>query len=248
MANRFFTHIATLDAGQTARANQVNAQLDSIDSGFEAAANELNRCFRFTDGTPAEADFQLSENAAARAGKVLGFDSSGDPSLLSGTFTFRGAWQTATQYSVNDVVVGPAANNSSLYICTVGHTSGTFATDLSASRWTVIVDLTTLEQNLIRHQIITNAESPFAASAGDDLMVDVSGGAVTVNLPASPSITDAPINILHVAGDLSTNTLTIGRNGKLIMAIAQDMTVDIDNASFGLAFANDTLGWRLRLV
>ena len=43
----------------------------------------------------------------------------------------RGDWTTATDYAINDVV----AYGGNTYIVLVGHTSGTFATDLAAAKW-----------------------------------------------------------------------------------------------------------------
>jgi lysophospholipase L1-like esterase len=48
-----------------------------------------------------------------------------------GAGTSRGAWTTSTAYALNDVVT----ESSVVYRCTLAHTSGTFATDLAASKW-----------------------------------------------------------------------------------------------------------------
>jgi hypothetical protein len=45
----------------------------------------------------------------------------------------RGAWATSTAYALKDIVV----QSSVVYICTVAHTSGTFATDLGNGYWAV---------------------------------------------------------------------------------------------------------------
>lgn len=45
----------------------------------------------------------------------------------------RGAWATTTAYSIRDLVT----QSNVVYICVVGHTSGTFATDLAAGKWAV---------------------------------------------------------------------------------------------------------------
>ena len=44
---------------------------------------------------------------------------------------WQGAWLTATAYATGDLV----RESGSVYICLVAHTSGTFATDLSAVKW-----------------------------------------------------------------------------------------------------------------
>lgn len=46
---------------------------------------------------------------------------------------FKGAWTTTTPYLVNNIVY--YSTDGASYICLINHTSGTFATDLSAGRW-----------------------------------------------------------------------------------------------------------------
>ena len=46
----------------------------------------------------------------------------------------RGAWVTATDYAVNDIV----SDSGNSYICLTAHTSGTFATDLAAAKWLLL--------------------------------------------------------------------------------------------------------------
>lgn len=50
-------------------------------------------------------------------------------------------WATSTGYSVNDVVI----QSDKIYICLVAHTSGTFATDLSAAKWNEISKVSTIK-------------------------------------------------------------------------------------------------------
>lgn len=45
----------------------------------------------------------------------------------------RGSWGSGTVYALKDVVV----NSSIVYICTIAHTGGTFATDLAAGKWAI---------------------------------------------------------------------------------------------------------------
>ena len=49
-------------------------------------------------------------------------------------------WLTATAYAVGDTVF----NGSGFYLCETAHTSGTFATDLSAGKWTLLADFSSL--------------------------------------------------------------------------------------------------------
>lgn len=249
MPNRFWTHTRTLVDGQTARTTPINNHLDQIEAGFGNVASEINRSVRFTANESfSESALQLSQTASQRANRVIGFDTNGNVELRSGTFTWRGAWTGATNYGVNDVVRAPEANYFSLYVCISAHTSGVFATDLAAARWALAVDLTEMNRFIRKFRLVTSAASPLQAAAGDDLMVDTSGGAVTITLPAAPVITDQPIHIVHVNG---TAAITVARNGKLIQGLAEDMTISAPPVgtqqyqSCELGFCTDALGWRL---
>lgn len=246
MASRFWNFVSNLVAGATARAEQVNAKFQEIDGALLLVANEMNRSMRFTAGSvPAESKFQIGQTDAQRANLVLGFDAAGNVQMRSFTFTWRGDWVQPTSYAANDAVRAPESHSRSLYIALAAHTSSDFASDLAAGRWGIMVDLTQVERSVKKFKVITNAESPYSALPGDDLFVDTTAGAVTVTLPLNPLLSDQPIHICHVAGNASSNPITIERNGKLIMGLAEDMQVMTTNASFELAFCNDARGWRL---
>jgi hypothetical protein len=84
-----------------------------------------------------------------------------------------------------------------------------------------------------------------AAANGDGLLLDVSGGAFTVTLPAAPSVGDY-VAFAHAAGDLSTNKVTVDRNSENILGQASNLEIDSDNlANFQLVYAGATAGWRI---
>lgn len=58
-------------------------------------------------------------------------------------------WATATAYVVGDVRT--VATSGECYRCLVAHTSGTFATDLAASKWVLMPVLEVLHEFVIRH-------------------------------------------------------------------------------------------------
>ena len=51
-------------------------------------------------------------------------------------FKWRGAWVTATAYIKDDVV----RFGGSSYVCVLNHTSGTWATDIGAAKWQLMVE------------------------------------------------------------------------------------------------------------
>jgi hypothetical protein len=245
MSSRFWTFVANLIPGQTARSEQVNSKFAEIDEALEKVALEMDRSIRFTYGTPTEATYQSTFSDSQRAGKSLGFDGAGALTILNAGFVWKGDWQPSTFYTVNDVVRAPAAYNYSIYLCVSAHTS---TSSFNPSSWSVMIDLTEARKSLILHQLVNGPQSNYPLTAGQDVMVNVSGGAVSFLLPATPSISDQPINIMHVGGVIGDNPITINGNGKAIMGLNEPMIVDTSNASFGLAFCNDALGWRIRGV
>ena len=82
------------------------------------------------------------------------------------------------------------------------------------------------------------------AVAGRYYMVNTSGGAITLTLPASPTMGDT-VRVLDATSSFGTNNLTIGRNANKIQGDAADMTVSTTDAAFDLVYYNATYGWRL---
>jgi len=87
-------------------------------------------------------------------------------------------------------------------------------------------------------------DSPFTAAANDRYFIDTSGGAVTMNLPASPLTGDA-VRVIDVAGTFDTNNLTIGRNSLKINGATDDLTISTEDAAIGLVYTGATYGWKL---
>ncbi len=233
--NPYYTQNFTGQAGQTARAEQVASELQAIESAFDQLDALVERSVRAPIG---ETLTELPD-AANRALKYLFFDASGDPNVVTAPFNWRGTWLTATAYVIGDVV--KAGTYSSLYICTVTHTSGGSFDD---TKFAVMVDLTGL--NVIRNEYKT---ASFNAVSGGDYMVNSAGGDIEITLPAAPTILDSPINITHVGGTLTgAQLITVLRNGKPIMSLAENLSINQVNASISLMFCDDTRGWRLRVL
>ena len=90
----------------------------------------------------------------------------------------------------------------------------------------------------------TTETADFNVAANDRVLVDTTSGAITATLPTTPLVGDV-IRFQDLSGTFSSNDLTIDRNGKDIMNLAEDMTVNTDHAGFGLVFTGDTNGWKI---
>lgn len=80
----------------------------------------------------------------------------------------------------------------------------------------------------------------YSPAAGEYVYCDTTGGAFTITLPVAPSAGDA---ITIKSGPAAvTNALTIARNGKTIMSLAENMTVSSNNIEFTLVYDGATWG------
>lgn len=143
MANDYYTRQGSYTKGTLARGDVVKSDFDALVTAWDSGETNIKRALKLpNEGTP-QTDWQITENATNRAGKALGFDSSGNLELQTGVGNWEGTWTTSYAYSLRDVVVDGAAGASTdnLYICIEAHTSGTWATDLAAAKWELMVNV-----------------------------------------------------------------------------------------------------------
>ena len=79
--------------------------------------------------------------------------------------------------------------------------------------------------------------------AGKGYFVNTTGGAVTMTLPASPSIGDTIVVVDYSSA--ATNNITISRNGSNIQSAASDRTISTNNTSETYVYINATVGWQI---
>lgn len=80
------------------------------------------------------------------------------------------------------------------------------------------------------------------AVSGDHIMVDTSGGAVTITLPADPRVGDY-VRFGDYAVNWGTNNLTVTSAAENIEGSASDLTVSTSGAPFTLTYIDATEGW-----
>lgn len=117
--------------------------------------------------------------------------------------TWRGDWQTAYPYVVKDLIAAP---NSSLYICIVGHTSGTFSTDLSTGYWQLVIDVAAVETARIAAEAAAvaaglseiDAEAAASAAAASEIAAGLSESLAAVSEAGAVA---SEINAANCAAD-----------------------------------------------
>ena len=77
---------------------------------------------------------------------------------------------------------------------------------------------------------------------GKGYLVDVTGGVVTITLPASP-LEGWSIGVVDFTGNSGTNSIFVERNGENIKGVAEDLEIDLPNSGFVLVYTNSSEGW-----
>lgn len=95
--------------------------------------------------------------------------------------------------------------------------------------------------------IYREASTSITATAFGKVIVDCSVAAVTVTLPASPSMGDE-VSIIDGTGSAATNNITVARNSNKIQGLAENMIVNTARAAFTLVYYNNTQGWILTQI
>lgn len=80
----------------------------------------------------------------------------------------------------------------------------------------------------------TSVSSDYTASEGENLLVDTSGGAVTVTLPSSPA-GKGEVRFADAEGSWGTNNLTVDGNGNDVLGDTT-FTADVDDWPFSLVY------------
>ena len=86
--------------------------------------------------------------------------------------------------------------------------------------------------------------TPTTATSGTGYFINSTGGAKTLNLPASPSAGDI-VSVKDYAGTASTYAITIGRNGSLIRSGTNDFAIEKANGGATFIYVDGIEGWQV---
>ncbi|RLT34615.1 MAG: hypothetical protein DWI59_06235 [Chloroflexi bacterium] len=170
-------------------------------------------------------------------------------------FSFVGVLSANVTYEIPINIGGTwVVNNATTGLFTLQITSdggGTSATLASGSS-IVVCDGTNVRHAVpstaspgggVAWYLVTSSQTVVAAAG---YIVDTTSGAITLTLPAAPSVGDY-VAVCDDAGTFATNNLTIGRNSLNIEGVAANLTCNIDGQSFGLVYGGAAPGWRVAI-
>ena len=216
-------------------------------SGTGAAGTTDTYTITYTDATTTT--FTVVNGADGRA--ITSIARTAGTGLAGSTDTYTITYSDSTT-STFTVVNGTNGTNGR-GITSIIRTSGTGLAGSTDTYTITFTDATTTTFTVVNGTNGTNGASGaigwvtktanYTAAASDAIRANTTGGAFTLTLPAAPADNDF-VYFKDYAGTFGTNKLTIARNGKNIMGLAQDMDVTTSNFSGGLTFISTTNDWR----
>lgn len=220
------------EAGSTAREGDDHLRLlksvllgtfPYIAGPVTATHAELN----YTDGVTGPLQDQLNLKAPLASPTFTG-------TLVAASGSFSGTLSVQTPslaaHAANKSYVDSVAISAVLPAQT-GNARHVIATDGASASWSPLFGV---------GSVITTSQT---AVTRRRYVVDTSGGAFTLTLPASPSADDW-VWIVDHGGALASANLTVARNGSLLMGLSEDLLADVNYASVLLIY-NATKGWVL---
>ena len=171
---------------------------------------ELNNVKANSDGVLANLALIQRDDGALANGSVS-FDQL-SPALQTAGLAPAPPWVTGTAYSVNASIT----SGSAFYRCLIAHTAGTFATDVAAGNWVLIVDFATIA-----------------------LIAATPSGSLTSNVQTSLQALDsgkAPRSHTHVSTAISDNTTA----GRALLTAAAAATQNALLGTTTLGFQSET--------
>ena len=135
-----------------------------------------------------------------RAGKVLGFDNSGELSVTTEIGSNKGNWSASTTYAIRDIVKDTSTNN--IFMANTSHTSSgsqPLTTNTDSAKWDLLVDAATATTSA------TNAANSATAAATS------ATNAATSATSASASATSAATSLSNI-GTSESNAATSATN------------------------------------
>lgn len=161
-------------------AASLNEQLDSQIVMIQQLAEENKRTLKAPQYDPAAVEDGGTVNmvlpvAASRAGKILAFDSSGNPAVGEDIGNWRGNWSSGQAYTVRDLVKD--SSNSNVYRCNTAHTStGTtpISSNADVAKWDLVIDVST-SAGYASAAAASSAEAAASAILANDWATKTSG-------------------------------------------------------------------------
>ena len=213
----------------------INDALDKAIIIHQQQQTELDRSIRFSL-TNSIGSLEITENAATRANKVLGFDNLGEFNIVQELGTYRGNWTAGRAYVVRDLVKDTNTNN--IFMCNAAHTSSgaqPLTTNTDSAKWDLIVDAATATTSS------TNAASSATAAANSATAAANSANAAASSQTAAASSATTASTKATQADTAKTAAQTAQTAAETAKTAAETALDSFDDRYLGAKSSNPTL-------
>ena len=156
----------------------------------------------------------------------------GTVTSVGGTGTVNGITLTGTVTTSGNLTLGGTLSGVNL----TSQVTGTLPVANGGTGQTSLTGLPLAQPVITQNMQVIGTDTTAVASR-----IYVLTASLTLTLPASPSAGNW-VTVSNMSGQI---TAVIARNSQPIMALAEDLTVDLDGAGFTLIYADATRGWVL---
>ena len=209
----------------------LNDELDSITIFAQQNAEASDRALKAPQTDPTNISMTLPR-ASSRAGKVLSFDSNGNPAAVDYIGTNRGNWASGTAYNQRDIAKD--TTNDNIYQVLTPHTSSgslPLSSNADFTKWALLVDAAAASSSASAAASSASAASTSASNASTS-----ASNASTSASNASTSASNASSSASAAAADAASaasalaQTLTAYDNfdDRYLGAKSSDPTLDND--------------------
>lgn len=247
VGNRTIARTTDYVTGGDFFANTLNDELDQQTIFAQQNAEGVERSLKAPQTDPTSISMTLPR-ASARAGKVLSFDSNGNPAAVDYIGANRGNWAAGTTYYIRDIVKD--TTNDNIWQCITNHTSSgslPINTNVDAANWTLLVDAAQAFSYSTAAAASASAASTSASNASSSAS-SASTSASNASTSASNASTSASAAAADAASAASALAQTLAAydnfDDRYLGTKASDPSVDNDGNALvaGALYFDSTTG------
>jgi hypothetical protein len=225
-------------------ANTINDELDSLTIFAQQNAEGVDRALKAPQTDPTSISMTLPR-ASSRAGKVLSFDSNGNPAAVDYIGTNRGNWAAGVAYNQRDIAKD--TTNDNIYQVLTPHTSAgslPLSSNADIGKWALLVDAAAASSSATAAASSASAAASSASTASTQA-TNASNYATAASTSASNASTSASAAAADAASAASALAQTLSAydnfDDRYLGPKASDPTLDNDgNALVAGALYFDT--------
>jgi len=235
---RDITRASDYVTGGDFTAASLNVELDQQTIFNQQNAEALGRAILAPVTDPASINMVLPVQTS-RAGKILAFDSSGNPTVGEEIGNWRGNWAAGQAYTVRDLVKD--ASNANVYRANTAHTSsGTtpISSNADVAKWDLVVDAASAAASATAAAASASAAAS-SASAASTSASNASTSATNAASSASTATTQAT-SATNSATSAASSASSASSSASTATTQASNASTSASNASTSATSASNS--------